>query len=62
MIVYLQSIKTAARPEDSTKWLDVIKETFTYNLYRNVCQSLFEKHKLIFSFNLCVAMMRLDVS
>jgi dynein heavy chain, axonemal len=43
-------------------WLDVIKETFTYNLYRNVCQSLFEKHKLIFSFNLCVAMMRLNVS
>ncbi|XP_065334185.1 dynein axonemal heavy chain 3 [Cloeon dipterum] len=60
MNLYVHSIKTAVKPEDPAMWLDVIKETFTYNLYRNVCQSLFEKHKLIFSFNLCVAMMRLS--
>ncbi|KAM4740185.1 dynein axonemal heavy chain 1 [Anableps anableps] len=34
-----------------------IKEYFTFSLYRNVCQGLFEKHKLLFAFYLCARIM-----
>lgn len=34
-----------------------INRYLTYNLYSNVCRSLFEKHKLMFAFLLCVRIM-----
>lgn len=34
-----------------------INRYLTYNLYSNVCRSLFEKHKLMFAFLLCARIM-----
>lgn len=34
-----------------------INRHLTYNLYSNVCRSLFEKHKLMFAFLLCARIM-----
>lgn len=39
------------------KRISNIKRYLTYSLYTNVCRSLFEKHKLMFAFLLCVRIM-----
>ena len=40
--------------EDLAERIVNINDYFTFSLYSNVCRSLFEKHKLLFSFLVCV--------
>ncbi|XP_075795609.1 dynein axonemal heavy chain 1 isoform X2 [Pelodiscus sinensis] len=55
--IFLSGITNSERADTLKKRIVNINNYLTFSLYCNVCRSLFEKHKLMFAFLLCVRIM-----
>uniref|UniRef100_A0A8C3HT11 Dynein axonemal heavy chain 1 n=1 Tax=Chrysemys picta bellii TaxID=8478 RepID=A0A8C3HT11_CHRPI len=55
--IFLSGITNSERADTLKKRIVNINKYLTFSLYSNVCRSLFEKHKLMFAFLLCVRIM-----
>ncbi len=52
--LFIRSIEKSPKSDDITERIKHINEFHTYAVYRNTCRGLFEKHKLLFAFHMCV--------
>ncbi|XP_068978772.1 dynein axonemal heavy chain 2 [Bombus flavifrons] len=52
--LFMLSIDKSAKSIKLPERIENLNEYHTYALYKNTCRGLFEQHKLLFSFNMCM--------
>ena len=58
--LFVMSVENSTPSNVLEERLASMNNHFTYSLYENVCRSLFERHKLLFSFVLTIKIMQGD--
>ena len=58
--LYVQCIRTSQPSQEITTRLQSLNDFLTYQVYKNVCRSLFERHKMLFSFLVAVRILQQD--